>query len=113
MKGVSVLDSIIERIISADEQARQIFNEAEHTKDIADSTLKDSESKITEEYKRQADDELKQYRALQEKTASKAKETMEADFENVMLKLENAEKEKFSAWVSEITESIIAKLSNN
>ncbi|MCR5637190.1 MAG: hypothetical protein K6F76_08465 [Clostridiales bacterium] len=107
------MDSIIERIISADEQARQILNEAKHTKDSAGSTLKDNEAKITEEYKQQTHDELERHRALQEETALSAKKTIEADFENAMLKLENAEKENFSRWVSEITESIIYKLSND
>ncbi len=107
------MDSIIERIISADEQARQIFSEAKHTKDIADSTLKDGENRIIEEYKRQSDDELKEYRILQEKTALSAKKTVEADFESAMLSLDNAEKEYFSRWVSVITESIISKLSND
>ena len=113
MKGASNLDSIIERLILADEQSRNVLDSAKHNKDIADVTLKENKKRITEEYRSKADKELKQYRISEKKSALSEEKSIEANFEKAMRDLENSEKANFDRWVSNITENIFSALSDD
>ena len=105
------MDSVIEKIISADEMARQTVNNAKKVKDTANVIIDEKKAMLDKEYADKANAELSEYRRELELSARKSEADFEEKYNNCSHKMETAGKQNISVWSENIANSVIDKLS--
>ncbi len=105
------MDSVIERIIAADEMARQTVTDAKKAKDTANVIIDEKKAALEKEYANKANAEIAQYRSELEISVNKSESDFEERYKLCSHKLETAGKENILFWSDNIADSIIKKLS--